>query len=266
MNTRRAGIFITFEGGEACGKSTQVARLAAHLRALLGTGRVITLREPGGTPIGEEIRALLKSVERSLALEPAAELLLFAASRAQLTREIIRPALAEGQIVLADRFLDSTTVYQGVARQLDAGAVQFINAFAVDGLLPDATLVLDLPVTVARERLRERAGGALELADDPFDAESDAFFSAVRAGYLTLAAEEPRRVSLIDAAHRSGRGRAAGLADAHRPVSRSSWPFHPLKRSTICAAPTPPAGSGTLICSWTRARTAARPGGWRASW
>ena len=200
MNTTRAGIFITFEGGEACGKSTQVARLAAHLRELLGTNRVITLREPGGTAIGEEIRTLLKSVERSLALEPAAELLLFAASRAQLCREIIRPALEAGKVVLADRFLDSTTVYQGVARQLDASAVEFINAFAVDGCRPDATIVLDLPVAVARERLRERVGGSLALVDDPFDAESDAFFSAVRIGYQRLAAKEPERISLISAA------------------------------------------------------------------
>lgn len=195
----RAGIFITFEGGEACGKSTQVARLAAHLRELLGQNRIITLREPGGTSIGEEIRALLKSVERSLALEPAAELLLFAASRAQLAREIIRPALEAGQIVLADRFMDSTTVYQGVARQLDAAAVEFINKFAVDGCRPDATLVLDLPVDVARERLRERAGGTLSLVEDPFDSESDPFFCAVRSGYQRLAADEPKRVSLIDA-------------------------------------------------------------------
>jgi dTMP kinase len=197
--THRPGIFISFEGGEACGKSTQVARLAAHLRELLGPNRVITLREPGGTAIGEEIRSLLKSVERSLALEPAAELLLFAASRAQLAREIIRPALESGQIVLADRFHDSTTVYQGIARQLDPAAVEFINHFAVDGCRPDATLVLDLPVTLARERLRERAGGALSLVEDPFDAESDPFFHAVRAGYQRLVATEPERVSLIDA-------------------------------------------------------------------
>ena len=198
------GLFITFEGGEGCGKSTQFARLTARLQAHLGntaSSQLLTLREPGGTVIGEEIRALLKSAERGHTLVPAAELLLFAASRAQLVREVLQPALTGGKLVLCDRFLDSTTVYQGAARQLDAAAVASVNAFAVAGCVPDATILLDLPTDAVRERLAGRANAApLLLSQDRFDTEQDHFFERVRAGYLELAASAPERVILIDAA------------------------------------------------------------------
>ena len=137
------GWFITFEGSEGCGKSTQIRRLSGFLQSM---GReVLTIREPGGTPIGESIRQLLQHDASAKNMTADAELLLFAASRAQLVREVIRPALRKGAIVLCDRFLDSTTVYQGVARALDSRNVAAINDFAVSGTLPDLTLLLDLP-------------------------------------------------------------------------------------------------------------------------
>ncbi len=189
------GIFITFEGSEGCGKSTQIQRMADLLRR---RGReVIVLREPGGTPIGEAIRHLLQHDENAGAMTPEAELLLFAASRAQLVREVIRPALQRGVVVLCDRFLDSTTVYQGVARALAQDAVAAINDFAVggkEGTLPHLTLLLDLDVAEGRHR----AAGRKEPLDR-MEQEGAKFYEAVRRGYLELAREHPDRFLLIDA-------------------------------------------------------------------
>ena len=194
------GWFITFEGGEGSGKSTQLARLAERLRAWLGRpDRVLTLREPGGTALGEELRTLLKTPSPGRHLHPAAELLLFAASRAQLVRETIVPALAAGTVVLCDRFADSTTVYQGVARHLDPAVVATINGFAVDGCRPDLTLLFDLSVPAARRRLRGRVADSPALLEDRLDAEGDPFFERVRAGYRELAAAEPDRFIVLDA-------------------------------------------------------------------
>lgn len=193
------GLFLSFEGGEGSGKSTQLARVAARLRDLHGAGRVLTLREPGGTPIGEEIRVLLKSPARGQNMDPATELLLFAANRAQLVREVIRPALAASSIVLCDRFADSTTVYQGVARRLDSAVVAAVNGFAVGERWPDATVLLDLPAERARARVHGRAGSAPVLLEDRFDAESDRFFEAVREGYRRLAETAPDRFLVLDA-------------------------------------------------------------------
>ena len=190
------GVFISFEGGEGCGKSTQIRRLAERLESL-GNSILLT-REPGGTEIGEQLRELLQFSKAGEAMTPETELLLFAASRAQLVREKIAPALAEGRIVLADRFLDSTTVYQGVARRLDPARVAEINQFAVGGCEPDLTFVLDLDPGIARERLRER--GAAAGARDRMENQPAAFYEAVREGYLRLARETPGRVRLIDAA------------------------------------------------------------------
>ena len=187
------GILISFEGSDGCGKSTQVARLAERLRAV-GLS-VLTTREPGGTPAGEAIRHLLQTAREGAALTPEAELLLFAASRAQLVREVIRPALEQGTWVLVDRFLDSTTVYQGVARRLKTGDVRAINEFAVGGLRPDVTFLLDLDTGVALERLGARGGATADRIEN----QPRAFFEAVRAGYLQLAAEEPQRFRVIDA-------------------------------------------------------------------
>src|SRR5476651_1405459 len=145
------GLFITFEGSEGCGKSTQVELLARRLRAL--GHRVRTLREPGGTPIGEEIRHTLKHSQQNHAMTAEAELLLMNASRAQLVREIIRPALAAGEIVVCDRFYDSTTAYQGFGRELDLEKVKSIIDFAVGDTRPDLTLLLQVPPQVSAERL-----------------------------------------------------------------------------------------------------------------
>lgn len=189
---QQAGMFISFEGGEGTGKSTQIARLAAALQAA-GVG-VEILREPGGTAAGERIRALLQHEEAGANLVAEAELLLFAASRAQLVRERIRPALAAGIFVLCDRFLDSTTVYQGVGRALPPEQVAQINRFAVGGTLPDLTILLDLPVEEARWRMRE----AGRLADR-IENEAAAFHEAVREGYLDLARKETGRFFVVDA-------------------------------------------------------------------
>src|SRR5882762_9177874 len=134
--------FITFEGSEGCGKSTQVQMLATHLE-ILGVPFLIT-REPGGTAIGESIRELLQFAPQSAGMTPETELLLFEASRSQLVREIIKPALERNICVIADRFFDSTTAYQGAARKLDREMVEGLNAFAVGDCIPDVTFVLDI--------------------------------------------------------------------------------------------------------------------------
>jgi dTMP kinase len=189
------GPFITFEGSEGCGKSTQIQLLASSVREL---GReVVITREPGGTEIGEQLRHLLQFSKSGHRMTAEAELLLFAASRAQLVRELIEPALGRGEVVLADRFHDSTTVYQGVARRLDAQQVAAINGFAVGNSVPDLTFVLDLDPHIARDRLLSRArpsGSADRMEQQPPE-----FYEAVRAGYLTLAAENAERVRLLDA-------------------------------------------------------------------
>ena len=192
-----SGIFITFEGSEACGKTTQFERLAHRLRAAAGRP-VATFREPGGTALGEEIRRLLKHIAPGWTIVPEAELLLFAASRAQLVREAIAPALGRDELVLCDRFFDSTTVYQGVARRLQADEVAAINRFAAGERQPDLTFLLDLPVETALTRMRARDLAAGEPLDR-LEQEPAAFYEQVRAGYLTLAKVHPQRVIVIDA-------------------------------------------------------------------
>ncbi len=187
------GLLISFEGGEGCGKSTQIQRLAARLR---DAGQSVLLtREPGGTEIGEQLRHLLQFSKAGQAMCSETELLLFTASRAQLVRERILPALAAGTIVLADRFLDSTTVYQGVARRLDPTHVAAINCFAVGDCLPDLTFILDLDPALARIRMTTRTGVA-----DRMESQPAAFYDAVRAGYLALAQTDDSRFHLLDAA------------------------------------------------------------------
>ena len=194
------GILITFEGSEGCGKTTQFDRLARRLRTLADGRRVLTLREPGGTLVGEEIRRILKFTPPGWTILPETELLLFAASRAQLVREAIAPALAAGEIVMCDRFLDSTTVYQGVARRLEAEDVAAVNNFAAGGLRPDITFLLDLPTAAAFERLRQRSLWA-NLPPDRMELELPAFYEQVRAGYLRVAAAHADRFVVVDAAH-----------------------------------------------------------------
>lgn len=211
---RVSGKFITFEGTEGGGKSTQIQRLAARLRELGYTVRV--LREPGGTPIGEEIRHTLKHSECNHAMTPEAELLLMNASRAQLVREVIRPALSAGEVVLCDRFYDSTTAYQGYGRQLDLKTVQTIIDFAVGETRPHLTLLLQVPVAisearrqsrlVAAETLSAKVPGNAESAANPAEPQRDrmeeadrSFFERVEHGFQVIAATEPPRVKVIDA-------------------------------------------------------------------
>jgi dTMP kinase len=183
--------FITFEGTEGCGKSTQVQRLAAHLESLHAP--FLLTREPGGTPIGEMIRDLLQFAPQGKGMTPETELLLFEASRSQLVREIIKPALSRGICVISDRFFDSTTVYQGVARRLDPKVVQQLNAFAVGDCIPDVTFVLDVDADTAQSRMQR------PRRPDRMEQEPAEFYEEVRNAYRELAARAPKRIILIDA-------------------------------------------------------------------
>jgi dTMP kinase len=189
------GRFITFEGTEGCGKSTQIKLLAERLGRL--GQRVRVLREPGGTPIGEEIRHTLKHSEHNAAMTAEAELLLMNASRAQLVREVIRPALAAGEIILSDRFYDSSTAYQGFGRQLDLPSVKAIIDFAVGETRPDLTLLLQVSPAISAERLRSRQG-TQPLLRDRIEEADQAFFERAAHGFATIAATEPQRVHVID--------------------------------------------------------------------
>lgn len=190
----QTGFFITFEGSEGCGKSTQIQILLESLRAA-GCDPLF-LREPGGTLLGEQIRHLLKHAPEGASMVPETELLLFAASRAQLTREIIQPALAAGRVVVSDRFLDSTTVYQGVARAIPGEQVARINTFAAGSRLPDLTFLLDMDAGLALRRAKVRSTSE---APDRLEQEPLAFYQAVRQGYLDLAAAHPARFRVLDA-------------------------------------------------------------------
>jgi dTMP kinase len=186
------GLFITFEGGEGCGKSTQIGALKARLEAMDKT--VVQTREPGGTALGEYVRSLLQHDDAGHGMSPETELLLFAASRAQHVRELIAPAIAQGQIVLCDRFLDSTTVYQGVARAIDSKKVNTINQLAIGDTKPDLTILIDLPPEIGLARVHARSDGQL----DRMEKEAIEFFQAVRQGYLDLAKSEPKRFLVLD--------------------------------------------------------------------
>ena len=188
----RRGLFVTFEGSEGCGKSTQIKQLAAWLRER-GHDPVLT-REPGGTPAGDAIRHLLQHAPEGHGMVPEAELFLFAASRSQLVREIIRPALDAGRVVISDRFHDSTAVYQGVARQLDPAMTRTVNGFAIGDTLPDVTFLLDMDAREAFQRLHKR-----DRERDRMESEPLAFYEAVREGYLRAAQAEPARFAVLDA-------------------------------------------------------------------
>lgn len=185
-------MFITLEGPEGGGKSTQIALLADFLRER-GTAVVVT-REPGGTPIGDQIRLCLHDVANT-AMTAEAELLLYSASRAQIVAEVIQPALQEGATVLSDRFADSTLAYQGYGRGLDLDTLRRITAFATGGLTPHLTFLLDLPVEAGLDR---RVDGGEEM--NRLDRETVAFHERVRAGYHALVAAEPGRWRVVDAA------------------------------------------------------------------
>lgn len=183
-------LFVTFEGPEGGGKTTQAARLAEHLSAQ-GLD-VLLSREPGGTAIGEQIRRVLFSLENN-EMQPQTEFLLFSASRAQLVRDVIRPHLSAGGLVISDRFYDSSLAYQGYGHRLDLDALRATTAFATSGLIPDLTLLLDLSVEEGLRR-RQESGNWNRL--DAYDLE---FHHRVRNGYLEMVRANPERWVTIDA-------------------------------------------------------------------
>jgi len=189
------GVFITFEGPEGSGKSTQIERLADHLQA--AGYDVLTTREPGGTSIGDQIRAVLHDVNNT-AMVAEAEILLYSASRAQLVGQLIRPALKRGTVVLSDRYADSTAAYQGYGRGLDLAALRQITQFATGGLAPDLTLYLDCPVEEGLGR-KQRALALGQGEWNRLDREAVEFHRRVRQGYLALIAAEPARWLVLDA-------------------------------------------------------------------
>lgn len=184
------GSFLTFEGIDGSGKSTQMRLLASELR-LRGL-EVVTTREPGGTPLGKRLRGALLDAEEQV--DPLAELLIFAADRAQHVRSMVRPALEAGQVVLSDRYADATVAYQGAGRGFPTELVANVVEIATGGLKPNATLIFDIPIVEGLARTRRRTG-----QEDRLEGEDPAFHMRVRQAYLNLAAAEPDRVHVIDA-------------------------------------------------------------------
>lgn len=189
-------MFITFEGIEGCGKSTQIKLLAQSLTA--AGRRVVLTREPGGCPIADQVRAVLLNADNR-AMVPMAELLLYAAARAQHMAEVIKPALDEGAVVLCDRFSDATRAYQAFGRGLDRQTVETLNNLACGGIAPALTVLLDCPVEVGLARARSRIDASSGPREERFELESLAFHQRVRDGYLSLATAEPHRFCRIDA-------------------------------------------------------------------
>jgi dTMP kinase len=202
--TTHTGKFITFEGGEGAGKTTQAKALVERLRAA-GVKRLLA-REPGGTPVGEQIRAIVKGdIERS----PRTELLLFEAARAELVDTVIRPALLAGTYVVADRFSDSTIAYQGFGRGLDIEEIRLANRIATGGLIPDLTILLDIDPAAGLARSSGRDADGHDGTQ--FEAQSEHFHRSIATGFRELAAAEPERWRVID---------ASGAPDA---VSGAVW-------------------------------------------
>jgi dTMP kinase len=183
------GLFITFEGGDGSGKTTQINLLASWLESEGHT--VVITREPGGTDLGTELRNIILHREGFIA--PRAEALLYAADRSHHIHTLVRPALKRGEIVVQDRYLDSSVAYQGAGRVLDPTEVREISLWATERLMPDLTVLLDVPASVAKER---QAAG--ERQYDRLEAEAEDFHTRVRESYLALAAEEPERFLVID--------------------------------------------------------------------
>jgi dTMP kinase len=188
-------LFITFEGIEGCGKSTQARRLTDRLTGL-GIPAILTM-EPGGTRIGQDIRAVLLDIRNQI-LSPLAELLLYAADRAQHVDEVITPALTEEKWVVCDRFFDATMAYQGHARGQDMALIKSLNKKAASGILPDITFLVDCPVEVGLERALRRNKVMQQEGQARFEKEKMEFHKAVRGGYLAIAEEEPDRFVVVD--------------------------------------------------------------------
>jgi dTMP kinase len=206
-----AAAFITFEGIDGCGKSTQMRMLASELR-LRGL-EVVTTREPGGTPLGTGVRKLLLDTEEQV--DPLAELLLYAADRAQHVRALVRPALDSGHVVLSDRYADATDAYQGAGRGFPSELISQLIALATGGLKPDLTLIFDLTVDESQRRAQRRTRKGIQK--DRLDAEDAAFHTRVRDAYLKIAAAEPERVRVIDA--------SGSVQETHSQVMRIVMPL-----------------------------------------
>lgn len=187
-------MFITFEGIEGSGKTTQQRLVAEHLRAAGRT--VVVTKEPGGTPLADRIRAIV--LDSANVIDPVAEVFLFAASRRQHTTEVIEPALKRGEVVLCDRYADSTLAYQGFGRLLDLDRLRSLNEWATDALVPNVTLLFDLPEEVGLTRANSRNAVATQ-DEGRFEAEDLRFHRRVREGYLAMAVAEPNRYRVVDA-------------------------------------------------------------------
>jgi dTMP kinase len=205
-----AGAFITFEGIDGCGKSTQLRLLASELRVRGVT--VVTTREPGGTPLGQRLRAALLDVQEQV--DPLAELLVFAADRAQHVRKHLRPSLAANQVVLSDRYADATVAYQGAGRGFAPELIQEVVQLATEGLRPDLTLLFDLSVAESAVRTRRRVESK---RTDRLDSEDAEFHTRVRNAYVELAKAEPARVKVIDA--------SGSVQETHTAVMDMVMPF-----------------------------------------
>ena len=194
MPTR--GFLLTVEGIEGSGKTTQIQRLAQHLRA--DARSVVLTKEPGGTPLADRIRAILLDPQEE-GMDPMTELFLYAASRRQHVSDVIRPSLERGAVVLCDRFTDASLVYQGYGRQLEIDRIRSINEWATGGIYPDLTLIFDLPEAVGLDRARTRNAEEDMLKESRLEGEDLQFHRRVREGYLAVAKEEPERFVVIDA-------------------------------------------------------------------
>lgn len=203
------GLFISFEGGEGSGKSVQAKKLVAALAAAHSDREVVFTREPGGTPAGEHIREILLHA-KEIALSPEAQVLLYSAARAQNVRDVIRPHLDAGHIVVADRFFDSTLAYQGYGHGVSLESIRTVTALAVGSTIPDRTFLLDVPVEIGLAR----SGWRVEAKWDRFEVLEQEFHQRVREGYLRLASAEPRRFAVVA----GDRDEASIAADIRRQV------------------------------------------------
>lgn len=224
MSKQRAGLFIAFEGGDGAGKSTQAARLAEALQSQGHT--VLRTREPGGTPIGEKLRSLVLDHGHGH-IDAHTEALIFAASRAAHATQVIRPALERGEIVLTDRYIDSSVAYQGAGRGLGEDAVRSLNEWATSGLQPHLTVLLDVDPAVGRRR---RTAG--EAAEDRLESEADDFHTRIRDAFLQLARRSPESYLVLPAHHSVGElaeqilARVESLLAAHHGVPADILPGH----------------------------------------
>jgi dTMP kinase len=204
-----AGVFITFEGIDGSGKSTQLRMLASELR--LRGREVVSTREPGGTPLGGLLRNVILDSEEQV--DPLAELLIFAADRAQHVRALVRPALDSGRVVLSDRYADATVAYQGAGRGFPDELIAEVVALATGGLMPDLTLIFDLTVAESQRRQRQHD----RTKQDRLDSEDAAFHTRVRDAYLKIAASDPERVRVVDA--------SGSVQETQAQVMRLVMPF-----------------------------------------